>query len=276
MKSIQKSLAFILALLLLCPVLASIAFAQTIDTPVIPVPGENESNVMVYPFYYSLSGTSATVVGYAGWQTDAAIPETVEYNGKTYTVTAIGSEAFAAENSITSIAFSKKVTSVAANAFNGCTKLTDVWYEGTSSNKSSMSITATGNTRFTGAIWHYSSCITNPNAEKVHTYDNACDAQCNYCDLTRSVPGHTYSSDKDISCDECGYLRIVPGDVDEDNAVTQDDAIHLLSFIFFPERFPINEFHDPDYDKDGDVDLDDVFYLLYHSFFPTRFPIVLD
>lgn len=276
MKSIRQIIALVLTFVMICSTLASVAFANGIDTPFIPVPGEDESELLIGSFYYTLNGTQATVVGYAGWQTNVSIPATVEYEGITYTVSAIGESAFAAENGITSVAIYKNVTSVAANAFNGCTKLTDVWFEGSSVDKANVSIASTGNGSFSNATWHYGACMTRPGSDKNHAYDNACDTDCNYCDLTREFPGHVYDSEKDIDCNECGFLRLVPGDVDENNTVTEDDAIYLLYHVFFAERYPISSHHNPDYDKDGDVDIDDVFYLLYHSYFPDRFPIELE
>ena len=89
MKSIRKIASLVLATLLLCSALLSTVLAAGIDTPIIPVPGENESGTLISPFYYTFSGQNATVVGYAGWQTDATIPATVVHNGTTYTVTAI-------------------------------------------------------------------------------------------------------------------------------------------------------------------------------------------
>ena len=166
--------------------------------------------------------------------------------------------------------------SVAANAFNGCTGLCDVWFEGTASDKANVSIASTGNSTFANATWHYEACVNRPGSDKNHDFDNGCDFLCNYCDFTREVLNHTYDNEKDISCNECGFLRIVPGDVDENNTVTEDDAIYLLYHVFFVDRYPVPEHHNPDYDKDGDVDIDDVFYLLYHSYFPDRFPIDLE
>lgn len=273
MKSIRKIVSFALAVLLLCSSLLSTAGAVGIDTPFIPVPGENDEGILISPFYYSFSGTNATVTGYAGWQTDVSIPSTVEYNETTYTVTAIGEEAFAADNAVTCVAIPTAVKTVAVNAFNGCTNLTDVWYEGTESDKSGMTISSTGNADLTNAAWHYGACITRPGADKNHAYDNACDKECNYCDFTRQVSDHVYTGEKDITCNECGYMRIVPGDVDEDNSVTQDDAIYLLFHLYFPERYSINVHHSVDYNKDDSIDIDDAFYLLYHFFFPERFPI---
>lgn len=276
MKSIRKIISLTLAMLLLCSALAGTAFATDIDTPFIPLPGENESEVFVSPFYYTLSGTNATVVGYAGWQTDAAIPAAVEYQGTTYTVTAIGDSAFVADNTITSVALSKNIKTVGANAFKGCTNLTDVWYEGTESDKSGITVSSTNNTDFTSATWHYNACIKRPGGDKNHYFDNACDTSCNYCGLTRTVPDHVYTNEKDISCDECGHLRLVPGDVNGNNTTDQDDAIYFLFNLFFPERYPIESYHNTDYNKDGKIDIDDVFYLLYHSYFPERFPIDIE
>lgn len=276
MKSIRQIISFTLALLLLCSTLVSAVFANGIDTPIFPVPGEDEDELLIGSFYYTLSGTNATVVGYAGWETDVSIPATVEYEGTTYTVTAIDEDAFAAENSITSVAISKNIKTVSANAFTGSTKLTDVWYEGTASDKTGITITSTGNTTFTGATWHYSACITRPGGDKNHAFDNACDTECNYCDVTRTVSDHVYDDEKDITCNECGYMRIVPGDVDENNSVTEDDAVHLLFHLYFPDRYQINSHHNPDYNKDSMLDVKDVFYLLYHSYFPERFPIELE
>lgn len=276
MKSIRQIIALVLSLVMICSTLTSVAFANGIDTPFIPVPGEDESELLIGSFYYTLNGTQATVVGYADWKTDVTIPATVEYEDFTYTVTAIGESAFAAENSLTGVAIYKNVKSVAANAFNGCTKLGDVWFEGTASDKANVSIVSTGNNTFANATWHYEACMNNPDSDKNHDFDNGCDPLCNYCDFTREVSEHTYDNEKDISCNECGFLRIVPGDVDENNTVTEDDAIYLLYHVFFSDRYPVPERHNPDYDKDGDVDVDDVFYLLYHSYFPDRFPIELE
>ena len=274
MKAIRKILSLALAALLLGSCLAHAAIAQSVDTPWIPVPDENEG-IFVSPFYYTFSGTSATVVGYGGWSIDVSIPETVEYDGVTYTVTAIGEDAFAADNTISSVTLSVEIKTVAQNAFYGCTKLADVWYEGTESHRASITF-GTNNEALTGATWHYEACIHNPAKTKEHAFDNACDAACNYCDFTRTVPDHDYDDDKDVTCNECGFMRLKAGDLDENNSVDMDDAIYLLFHYFFPEYYPINQYQAPDYDKDGDVDMDDAFYLLYHTYFPERFPIQLN
>jgi surface protein len=64
---------------------------------------------------------------------------------------------------------------------------------------------------------------------------------------------------------------VIPGDVDGNDAVTSDDAIHLLYHTFLPDEFPVNQ--DCDFDGNGVVDSDDAIYLLYYTFMPDEFPL---
>ena len=41
----------------------------------------------------------------------------------------------------------------------------------------------------------------------VHTYSNACDANCNICGASRVVPSHVYSDSCDSTCNVCGASR---------------------------------------------------------------------
>ncbi len=43
-----------------------------------------------------------------------------------------------------------------------------------------------------------------------HSYDNACDSECNICKVTRTVPDHIYDDKYDADCNECGAVREVP------------------------------------------------------------------
>jgi hypothetical protein len=54
------------------------------------------------------------------------IPEKVEYEGKEYSVTSIGYEAFSGCTGLTSVTIPNSVTSIGTDAFEGCTGLTSV------------------------------------------------------------------------------------------------------------------------------------------------------
>ena len=71
--------------------------------------------------YVTHSGTSYTEsVEYQG---EVVIPESVTYNGKTYTIASIGGYAFAGCPGLTSVTIPNTVTTINQNAFNGCTGL---------------------------------------------------------------------------------------------------------------------------------------------------------
>lgn len=51
---------------------------------------------------------------------NVVIPESVTWNGKTYSVTSIGNEAFRYCSGLTSVTIPNSVTSIGSNAFSGC------------------------------------------------------------------------------------------------------------------------------------------------------------
>lgn len=67
-----------------------------------------------YPFYYS---------DYAG---NVDIPNTVTYNGTTYTVSAVGDNAFSGCSELTSVTIPNSVTSIGNTAFSDCTQLSSI------------------------------------------------------------------------------------------------------------------------------------------------------
>ncbi len=64
-----------------------------------------------------------------------------------------------------------------------------------------------------------------------HTYDNACDAECNACGHVDATRDHTYSDDLDHDCDECGYARATPGDVNGDGRINNKDLGALQQYL---------------------------------------------
>ena len=114
--------------------------------------------------------------------TSIAIPEGV---------TEIGGLAFWACHSLESVTIPSSVVSIGCQGFDYCPSLTNVYYIGTKEQKDNI-VDDGSNDYLFNATWHY--------------FDNACDATCSDCDLTREVI-HTYDNDCDTDCNECGETR---------------------------------------------------------------------
>lgn len=61
------------------------------------------------------------------------------------------------------------------------------------------------------------------------------------------------------------------GDIDDDGVLTKDDAIYLLRYVVFPDKYPITAVGD--ITKNGNIDKDDAIYLLRHVVFPDKYPL---
>ena len=76
---------------------------------------------------YSFSGTKATVTSSSSkYSGNVVIPESVTYNGKTYSVTSIGEKTFENCSGLTSVTIPNSVTSIGNYAFRYCSGLTSV------------------------------------------------------------------------------------------------------------------------------------------------------
>ena len=77
--------------------------------------------------YYNLSGSKATVTyrdnQYRSYSGSVSIPESVSYNGQTYSVTDISGLAFAYCTDLNSVTIPNSVTSIGKRAFVGCSSL---------------------------------------------------------------------------------------------------------------------------------------------------------
>ena len=94
---------------------------------------KNSDGKTIY-YNFNSDGSSVTVT-YQGasyssysdeYSGEIVIPETVTYDGKTYSVTSIGREAFRYCSSLTSVTIPNSVTSIGYKAFVGCSGLTKV------------------------------------------------------------------------------------------------------------------------------------------------------
>ena len=92
-----------------------------------------QSGELYYNFTSSSAPYTVEVTYQDGWSsnnylglTTATIPETVTYNGTTYSVTSIGYSAFYGCSSLTSITIPNSVTSIGGSAFSNCSSLTSV------------------------------------------------------------------------------------------------------------------------------------------------------
>lgn len=61
------------------------------------------------------------------------------------------------------------------------------------------------------------------------------------------------------------------GDMNSDGAVNDADALYLLRYTLFPQRYPITK--DGDVNSDGTVNDADALYLLRYTLFPQRYPL---
>ena len=131
-------------------------------------------------------------------------------------VVAIDPWAFALCGDLASVALPDTLTTVGGYAFYGCDALTTVLYGGLEPQREAL-ILGDENTVLATADWTYH--------WNNHTYDNACDPDCNDCPVTREVGEHVYDHACDAACNECGFLREVPDHAYE-AVVTAPDCVN--------------------------------------------------
>ena len=87
------------------------------------------NNVEINDIYYNLNEcekTAQVTENHNKYSSAVSIPETVSYNGKTYTVTSIGDRAFWDCTGLTSVNIPDSVTSIGDDAFWSCKGLTSI------------------------------------------------------------------------------------------------------------------------------------------------------
>ena len=103
-------------------------------------------------------------------------------------LTKIGDEAFAGCRNLSNIAISKEITSIGKSTFAKCDRLTDIYYAGSESDWSFISI-EDNNEYFTSATVHYNS--TGPTAEELAVIMESVNLN--------SIPDSAFSEDEQLS-----------------------------------------------------------------------------
>ena len=113
----------------------------TSDTTLVAEFAENGGSLVASELHYNItSGSTVEVAPSNDYKnmTEVVIPETVEIDGKTYTVTRIGEDAFRDCKKLTSLNLSKTVTEIDLNALWNCSGLTEINVDGANTTLSSV------------------------------------------------------------------------------------------------------------------------------------------
>ena len=104
---------------------APLTVGQSGPQPVLLMAASAETGTDGLQYSYHADNT-ATVSGYTGAATELVIPAEVTHEDKTYKVTAIGTEAFQGNSTLTSVTIPEGVTGIGDYAFSVCTSLTSI------------------------------------------------------------------------------------------------------------------------------------------------------
>lgn len=100
-----------------------------------------------------------------------------------------------------------------------------------------------------------------------HPYNMTASVNGNSAELER-YSDNNYAVLYTFTINEETYIK---GDVNNDGAVTDQDAIYLLFNFFFGDTYPVNQ--PCDFNADGSVTDQDAIYLLFHFFFSDAYPL---
>ena len=113
----------------------------------------NRNIVIIDNLEYQLyNDNTAYIFGYVNKTKTFKIPESVTYEGYSFNVTSISSQAFLGCTSLTSLTIPNSITSIDSDAFYNCSNLKFVIYNGTKTQWNAISISNSYNSYLTGAI----------------------------------------------------------------------------------------------------------------------------
>lgn len=101
--------------------------------------------------------------------------------------------------------------------------------------------------------------------------DGASDVICKFKITSQDTTGTEKELKTEVVPGSVNIVNSLRGDVNGDDQVDSNDAIHLLYHTLLPESYSINQ--NGDFDGDGEVDSDDAIYLLYHVTLPEKYPL---
>ncbi|MBP5340429.1 MAG: leucine-rich repeat domain-containing protein [Prevotella sp.] len=168
-------------------------------------------------------GKVAQVIQYKNnikYSGNIVIPETVEYESATYSVTKIGNDAFSSCWELTSASIPGSVTSIGENAFSGCINLISVIISG--------SVTSIGN----GAFWCCSGLTSITIPSGVISIGNGAFGGCS--GLTSITIPNTVTNIGSVAFSDCSSLTTItiPGSVTKMGSGAFQNCSGLTSIMF--------------------------------------------
>ena len=143
-------------------------------------------------------------------------------------VTTLKTGAFMGQGSIDTVVLPRSLRSIGYAAFTDYaweTQMEGVYYTGSEEDRQLIEDGGWNEFLF-DAPWHYNWCN--------HTYDDACDVDCNQCQEER-VPPHVYDDRFDADCNLCGAVRdvvtVIFGDANGDENVNIKDLGLLQQYL---------------------------------------------
>jgi len=254
-------------------------------------------------FIYYISNDEITIADYAGEATELTIPSQIEG----YTVTCIGEGAFSDCDRLTALTISDSIISIEADAFLGCTALESVRFYSRAQKDRFAQLFGTAEITcmcqqqhsFAWGIYcdacEYTAKALAPSVSSVtdtavilneadgceYSKDGINWQSSNVFEGLSSGAQYTFyqryiKTDTHIAGEISDGINVTTkniklGDLSGDGIITDDDAVYLLFYTFFPEDYPVNQ--NCDFDSNGQVTDSDAVHLLFHTFFPEDYPL---